>query len=80
MGFGAREKEMQGPYKRQCISSPFLLPCCRSIERAMGEKKDQIRRLDEEINRDGERNKELEKRLQVGIFPRVMAGERDSEL
>ncbi|KAK8741260.1 hypothetical protein OTU49_002582 [Cherax quadricarinatus] len=36
----------------------------RSIERAMGEKKDQIRRLDEEINRDGERNKELEKRLQ----------------
>lgn len=42
----------------------------------MGEKKDQIRRLDEEINRDGERNKELEKRLQVGIFPRVMPGER----
>ncbi|KAK4311331.1 hypothetical protein Pmani_017158 [Petrolisthes manimaculis] len=37
----------------------------RSIERAMGEKKDQIRRLDEEINRDGERNKELEKRLQA---------------
>ncbi|XP_042878826.1 structural maintenance of chromosomes protein 3-like isoform X3 [Penaeus japonicus] len=36
----------------------------RSIERAMSEKKDQIRRLDEEINRDGERNKELEKRLQ----------------
>ncbi|XP_068213135.1 structural maintenance of chromosomes protein 3 isoform X2 [Palaemon carinicauda] len=36
----------------------------RSIERAMGEKKDQIRRLDEEIKRDGERNKELEKHLQ----------------
>ncbi|XP_047471241.1 structural maintenance of chromosomes protein 3-like isoform X3 [Penaeus chinensis] len=36
----------------------------RSIERAMSEKKDQIKRLDEEINRDGERNKELEKRLQ----------------
>ncbi|KAG7164185.1 structural maintenance of chromosomes protein 3-like [Homarus americanus] len=33
----------------------------------MGEKKDQIRRLDEEINRDGERNKELEKRLQVFV-------------
>ncbi|KAK7075389.1 Structural maintenance of chromosomes protein 3 [Halocaridina rubra] len=34
----------------------------------MGEKKDQIRRLDEEIKRDGERTNELEKRLQVGIF------------
>ncbi|XP_071537394.1 structural maintenance of chromosomes protein 3 isoform X2 [Panulirus ornatus] len=36
----------------------------RSIERAMGEKKDQIKRLDEEIYRDKERNKEIEKRLQ----------------
>merc|ERR1719244_1426672 len=36
----------------------------RSIERAMSEKKDQIRRLDEEILRDGERNRDLEKRLQ----------------
>ncbi|XP_027211226.2 structural maintenance of chromosomes protein 3 isoform X3 [Penaeus vannamei] len=42
----------------------------RSIERAMSEKKDQIRRLDEEINRDGERNKELEKRLQDNTLER----------
>ena len=53
--------------KKSHVLSPFLLPYSRSIERAMTEKKDQIRRLDEEIRRDGERTDELDGKLKVSI-------------
>ena len=53
--------------KKSYVLSPFLLPYSRSIERAMSEKKDQIRRLDEEIKRDGERTNELDDKLKVSI-------------
>lgn len=46
------------------IKVPFS-SSCRSIEVAMGEKKDQIRKLEEEIDRDNSRMSSLEKRLQV---------------
>lgn len=48
----------------------------------MGEKKDQIRKLEEEISRDGDRTQGLDKRLQVSsgrwvqVLPSLFIGRK----